>query len=177
LDSSTFVRSERPSRNSPSLTSMGFLLHLAQARLRDAVIEAIEGSGLHPGQLAVLGALADRGGMSQRRLGELIQIEKSSMVLFLDALEAGGWVLRKSDPQDRRAHVVQLTPEGARKFAGLGPRLLAAQNRFLKPLTAKEIASLSGMLKLLAGVHESDDDHQVAMVSDGTPQAFRTRSR
>jgi MarR family transcriptional regulator, lower aerobic nicotinate degradation pathway regulator len=135
---------------------MGFLLHLAQARLRDGVIEAIEGSGLHPGQLAVLGALSDRGGMSQRRLGEMTQIEKSSMVLFLDALETGGWILRKSDPQDRRAHVVELTPEGARKFAQLGPRLLAAQNRFLEPLSKQEIASLTEMLKRLARVHEID---------------------
>jgi DNA-binding MarR family transcriptional regulator len=162
---------EQPSHQSPSLTSIGFLLHVAQSRLRDAVVEAIEGSCLHPGQLAVLGALSDRGGMSQRRLGELTRIEKSSMVLFLDALEAGDWVLRKSDPQDRRANVVQLTPEGARRFAGLGPRLLAAQNRFLEPLTEKEIATLTEMLKRLARVHEIDGDNQVATASDGTPQA------
>lgn len=104
----------------------------------------------------MLGALADRGGMSQRRLGELTQIEKSSMVVYLDALEDGGWILRKSDPQDRRAHVVELTPEGARKFAQLGPRLLAAQNRFLEPLTKQEIASLTELLKRLAGVHAID---------------------
>jgi DNA-binding MarR family transcriptional regulator len=149
---------------------MGFLLHLAQSRLRDAVIEAIEGSGLHPGQLAVLGALADRGGMSQRRLGEVIQIEKSSMVLFLDSLEAGGWVLRDNDPHDRRAHVVQLTPEGAGRFAELGPRLLAAQTRFLEPLTEKEIASLTEMLKRLAGMHLDDGDNHFATVSDSTPK-------
>ena len=158
MDSSSFVRSERPSRNSPSLTSIGFLLHLAQSRLRDGVIEAIQGSGLHPGQLAVLGALSDCGGVSQRRLGQLIQIEKSSMVLFLDALEAGGWVIRESDPQDRRAHVVQLTPEGARKFAELGPRLLAAQIRFLNPLTKNETALLTEILQRLSGIDEIDTD-------------------
>ena len=100
--------------------------------------------------------------MSQRRLGELIQIEKSSMVVFLDALEAGGWVVRHGDPQDRRANVVRLTPEGARKFAELGPRLLVAQNRFLKPITEEEIAALKGMLKRLSGINETDGD---------TPQA------
>src|ERR1035437_3348616 len=97
-----------PNHRSPSLTSIGFLLHLAQSRLRDGVVEAIEGSGLHPGQLAVLGVLSDRGGMSQRRLGEIAQIEKSSMVLYLDALESAGWVRREPDPDDRRAHIVQL---------------------------------------------------------------------
>ncbi len=142
---------EQPSHRSPSLTSVGFLLHLAQARLRDAVVEAIEGSGLHPGQLAVLGVLSDRGGMSQRRLGDMTRIEKSSMVLYLDALESGGWVRRERDPNDRRAHIVQLTSKGAKDFAKLGPRLLSAQQRYLEPLSVAEVAVLAEMLKRLGG--------------------------
>lgn len=125
---------------------MGFLLLRAQSRLRDVVVRAIEGSGLHPGQLAVLGALADRGGMSQRRLGEMTQIEKSSMVLFLDALESDGWVTRRRDPEDRRAHIVELTPKGAKRFAALSPRLMKAQKQFLQPLSATEIKSLTELL-------------------------------
>ena len=146
------LRADRPSRSSPSLTSIGFLLHLAQARLRDGVAQAIAGSGLHPGQLAILGALNDRGGMSQKRLGEMTQVEKSTMVLFLDSLEAGKWVIRAPDPADRRAHIVRLTPEGAKKFAELGPRLLDAQTRFLEPLSGAEHALLAELLTRLAGV-------------------------
>jgi DNA-binding MarR family transcriptional regulator len=140
---------ERPGDRSPSLASIGFLLHLAQSRLRDAVVEAIDGSGLHPGQLAVLGVLSDRGGMSQRRLGELTRIEKSSMVLYLDGLESEGWVRREPDPEDRRAHVVQLTAKGARDFAKLGPRLYRAQQRFLEPLSVAEVAVFTEMLTRL----------------------------
>ncbi|MGH9561886.1 MAG: MarR family winged helix-turn-helix transcriptional regulator [Terracidiphilus sp.] len=145
---------KQPDPRSPSLTSIGFLLHLAQSRLRDAVVEAIEGSGLEPAQLAVLGALSDRGGMSQRQLGELTHIEKSSMVIFLDALEAGGWVRRQPNPDDRRAHVVQLTPEGAGRFAKLGPRLGLTQESFLKPLSVAEVATLTKLLTRLAGPAE-----------------------
>lgn len=140
---------KQPDPRSPSLTSIGFLLHLAQSRLRDVVVEAIEGCGLEPAQLAVLGALFDRGGMSQRQLGELTHIEKSSMVIFLDALEAGGWVRRAPDPGDRRAHIVQLTAEGAKRFAKLGPRLAIAQETFLEPLGATEVATLTRLLKRL----------------------------
>ncbi len=147
-------RKAKPEEGSPSLTSMGFLLHRAQARLRAAVIEAIEGSGLISGQLAVLGALADRGGMSQRRLCEIARIEKSSMVIFVDALEAGAWVRRQRDPQDRRAHIVQLTPEGAKRFAALGPKLWRAQQQFLQPLNAAEVATLTDLLKRLGGRFE-----------------------
>jgi DNA-binding MarR family transcriptional regulator len=125
-------------------------MHLCQTRLREGVVEAIAGSGLHPGHLAVLGALADRGGMSQRRLGEVSQIEKSSMVLFLDALEAGGWVRRTPDPADRRAHLVHLTPEGAARFAGLGLKLKAAQDAFLAPLSEEEQTQLANLLTRLA---------------------------
>jgi DNA-binding MarR family transcriptional regulator len=156
---------EQPSVNSPSLTSIGFLLHLAQSRLRDAVVEAIKGSGLHPGQLAVLGVLSDRGGMSQRRLGELTRIEKSSMVLYLDALESEGWVRRELDPEDRRAHIVRLTSKGAKNFAKLGPRLLCAQQRFLEPLSAAEVAVFTDMLTRLGGSLEIDVDN---------PQGART---
>jgi DNA-binding MarR family transcriptional regulator len=141
---------DSPMRKSPSLTSIGFLLHLAQSRLRDLVIEAIEGSGLHPGQLAVLGALSDQGGMSQRRLGELTRIEKSSMVLYLDGLESAGWVLRRRDPRDRRAHIVMLTLKGGRDFAKLGPRLLSAQRRFLQSLSAADVAVLTELLTRLS---------------------------
>jgi DNA-binding MarR family transcriptional regulator len=139
-----------PDPASPSLTSVGFLLHLALARHREGVMAAIEGSGLHPGQLAVLGALSDRGPMSQRRLGEMTLIEKSSIVLFLDALEAGGWLKRAPDPNDRRAHLVSLTPEGAARFSDLGPRLQQAQHDFIQPL-GEDVQMFVKLLMRLAG--------------------------
>lgn len=141
---------ERPSKESPSLTSAGFLLHKAQSRLREGVVAAIAGSGLHPGLLAILGALTDRGPLSQRQLGEECHIEKSSLVLFLDALESGGWLYRADDPEDRRVHLIKLTPKGKAKFAALGPRLQKVQDAFLAPLTKAEQAQLSDLLTRLA---------------------------
>lgn len=143
-------RTDRPSRQSPSLTSVGFLLHLAQHRLYEGVKQAIAGSGLHGGQLAVLGALADKGEMSQRQLGEVAHIEKSSLVLFLDDLEAGGWVKRCDNPFDRRSHLVRLTEKGAAKFRKLGPSLKKVQDRFLAPLAPAEREQLVDLLQLLA---------------------------
>ena len=121
-------------------------MHVAQRRLGAGVIAAIEGSGLHPGHLAVLGALTDRGPMSQRRLSELTLIEKSSMVLFLDALEEGGWVRRVRDPDDRRAHIVEMTKDGAERFASLGVKLKAVQNRFIARLSPSEQEQLIELL-------------------------------
>lgn len=139
-----------PSRESPSLTSTGYLLHLAISRLSEGIVVAIAGSGLHVGQLAILGALTDAGAMSQRKLAEMTKIEKSSLVLFLDALEGEGWVQRRTNPQDRRSHNVHLTPKGAAKFRTLGPKLKTAQDSFLAPLTPDEQTHLTDMLQRLA---------------------------
>lgn len=135
----------KPSK-SPSLTSIGFLIHKARARLGEGIWAALEGSGLHPGHLGVLGALTDAGPMNQRRLSELTLIDKSSMVLLLDALEQGGWVRRVRDPADRRAHIVEMTKEGAERFAALGVKLKKVQNEFLAPLDAEEQELLVDLL-------------------------------
>ncbi|MDR3526142.1 MAG: MarR family transcriptional regulator [Rhizomicrobium sp.] len=144
------AQNDKPSR-SPSLTSIGFLLHRAQSRLREGVVAAIEGSGLHPGQLAILGVLSDKGPLSQRALAEASQIEKSSLVLFLDTLERDGWLYRDDDPEDRRAHLVKLTPKGKTKFSVLGLRLQKAQDAFLAPISKAEHAQLIELLLRLGG--------------------------
>lgn len=144
------LHTDRPSREMPSLTSVGFLMHLAQNRLYTAVMQALEGSGLHAGQLAVLGALTDKGDMSQRQLGEVARIEKSSLVLFLDHLEEKGWVKRMVNPRDRRSHCVCLTAKGADKYRKLGPALQNVQDHFLAPLTTQEQAQLTNLLQRLA---------------------------
>jgi DNA-binding MarR family transcriptional regulator len=149
ISDSTSTRVERPSRESPSLTSVGFLLHVARARLGEEIRAAIEGSGLHPGHLGVLGALTDAGPMNQRRLCELTLIDKSSMVLFLDALEDGGWIRRVRDPNDRRAHIVEMTKAGAARFAALGSKLKDVQDRFLAPLEKAEREQLIDFLSRL----------------------------
>jgi len=131
-------------------------MHVAQRRLGQHVIGAIEGSGLHPGHLAVLGALTDRGPMSQRLLAELTLIEKSSMVLFLDTLEEGGWVRRVRDPEDRRAHIVEITRDGAVWFGRLGLKLKAVQDRFLAQLSPLERERLVDLLTRL-GSDEAED--------------------
>lgn len=144
-----FPRAERPSRNAPSLTSIGFLMHLAMARLRDGVAATLEGAGLHPGLLAIVGALSDCGGLSQKRLGEVTHVEKSTMVIYIDALEAQGWVVRERDPHDRRAHRVTLTPFGRDEFHRLAPRLAQNQADFLQPLSAQEHETLVDLLTRL----------------------------
>jgi DNA-binding MarR family transcriptional regulator len=99
--------------------------------------------------MGLLGALTDAGPMNQRRLSELTLIDKSSVVLFLDALEADGWVRRVRDPNDRRAHIVEMTEEGAEKFRKLGDKMKLVQDAFLEPLSPEERILIRDLLQRL----------------------------
>src|ERR1700687_1995751 len=78
------------------------LLRTAE-RVERMLERALEGIGLSPAKLAVLGGLAAAGG--RLSLGELAQHRscvKSNITKLIDRLEADGLVARMDDPTDRR---------------------------------------------------------------------------
>jgi DNA-binding MarR family transcriptional regulator len=97
-------------------TSAGLLLALlgqhAMRRLRAAHTD----QKLSPRQFHLLGLLHDRGPMTQRELGALIDVDPSILVTLLNPLEAEGYLSRERDASDRRRHVVTLTRGGARQL-------------------------------------------------------------
>lgn len=65
-------------------------------------------------QSGILHILADRDGYNQLLLGQEMNIDKASMVKFIDGLEKEELVERKVDPNDRRAKLISLTSKGKR---------------------------------------------------------------
>lgn len=126
--------------------SIGFLLQRAHQRFRDDVVAALAGSGLNPGQLAIVAALASVNDLSQRELTRLTHIEKSSMVILLNQLEADGWIERRVHPSDGRAHAVHLLDAGRARLGPIGQRLAAAEAGFLQGLSDPERRALAGLL-------------------------------
>lgn len=132
-------------------TTIGFLLQRAHTSLREKLIEALDGTGVHLGHIAILGFLAETPNLTQSELSAATGIEKSSMVLFLDYLEREGWLKRESHPTDRRAHSVCLTDTGKRRLGALGPPLRQAEKKFLSSLTEAEQTNLRNLLLALTG--------------------------
>jgi DNA-binding MarR family transcriptional regulator len=135
--------------------SAGYLLWRLSRLFNATLSAAIEGSGLHMGQVLVLATLRaqraiDRGDrLTQTQLARITGIEKSSLVLFLDALERDGWVKRLAHPKDRRAHIVALTEDGETRFEAVGLALHRQQQDNLSALDAAERAQLSALLSRL----------------------------
>jgi DNA-binding MarR family transcriptional regulator len=143
--------------------SFGYALARLSRLFHDSLAKTLDGTGLHMGQVLVLATLrAQRelhgeSTLTQTRLAEGTGIEKSSLVLFLDALERDGWVERCRHPRDRRAHIVHLTDEGARRFEHVGLGLYQQQQANLAVLSeAERVAMLDMMNRLTEHLSAAD---------------------
>jgi DNA-binding MarR family transcriptional regulator len=69
--------------------------------------------GMRMIEFIALGHLRDMGGVtSQQALGEDLYVDRNNLVLLLNELEDLDYVGRRRDPNDRRRHIVALTPTG-----------------------------------------------------------------
>jgi len=135
--------------------SIGYLLWQLSRQFNATLSGAIEGSGLHMGKVLILATLRaqrelHRGDqVTQTELTRITGIEKSSLVLFLDSLEQDGWVQRLRHPTDRRAYIVSLTADGARRFEAVGLALYRQQQDSLSALNSAEQTQLMDLLTRL----------------------------
>lgn len=93
----------------------GILIALAHQLTRKGLNKALQSLRIETRHLGVLTAIARHGGLNQRRLGELLGLDKSVVVLIVDDLERLELAERKRNPEDRRAHAVHITDEGRRR--------------------------------------------------------------
>jgi DNA-binding MarR family transcriptional regulator len=63
---------------------------------------------------AILMRIADQGPVRLSALADRLFLDLSTVSRQLVTLEAAGWVARERDPDDRRAQLVRVTPEGER---------------------------------------------------------------
>jgi DNA-binding MarR family transcriptional regulator len=100
----------------PQVESLGWLLAQASHVLHTQLTAALEDHGISPRAFGVL-KRAMTGEFTQIELAHAAGIDKTTMVVTLDGLEAAGLAERVPDPRDRRARVVKVTKAGEQKVA------------------------------------------------------------
>ncbi|MEV0664847.1 MarR family winged helix-turn-helix transcriptional regulator [Actinomadura luteofluorescens] len=97
-------------------TDLSFLLDHTSHVLRGRMTAALAEIGLTPRMHCVLvHALEDE--RTQIQLAELGDMDKTTMVVTVDALEKAGLAERRPSSRDRRARIIAVTEEGARVAA------------------------------------------------------------
>jgi MarR family transcriptional regulator, transcriptional regulator for hemolysin len=95
--------------------NLSWLLSQASHALTTEMTAALEGIGLLPRGHCVL-ATALTGERTQTELAHLVGLDKTTMVVTMDELEAAGLAERRPAPADRRARVIAVTPAGRKKL-------------------------------------------------------------
>jgi DNA-binding MarR family transcriptional regulator len=131
------------------VSSAGLLLAMlgrqAMRQLRAVHIE----HGLSPRQFQLLGLLHDRGAMTQRELGSVMDVDPSILVTLLNPLETRGYVSRQRDPSDRRRHIVNLSSDGAEHLTQAARAQSEAEDAFFAGLDGDQRDQLRALLLML----------------------------
>lgn len=98
------------------VANLGWLLSQASYVLTTQLTAALEELGMSPRSYCVL-ATARSGEFTQIELAHAVGLDKTTMVVTIDELEAAGLAERRPSSEDRRAHVIAVTPAGKRKIA------------------------------------------------------------
>lgn len=136
------------------LESSTFLLKRLGFAAKERAMAAYEETGLAPYHHAVLAVLDEGSRETQGSIADVLGYDRGQLVGFLDELEERKLVERHRDPNDRRRHLVQLTPEGKRMLTKLRVLARRLENEFLAGLDDEERSTLYGLLLRLAERHE-----------------------
>jgi MarR family transcriptional regulator for hemolysin len=108
-------------RNAPSV-DLSMLLNQAGYALTSRLSAALEEVGISVRVYCVL-AKAAEGDYTQSQLAELAWMDKTTMVVTLDEMEARGLAERRHAPGDRRVRVIAITAKG-RQLLGRADRIV-----------------------------------------------------
>ena len=128
---------------------LGFLMsHLADV-LRERTVKALVDFGLTPREYGILWRLDVHGPLSQRELGDLHQIDRTTVVAIVDRLESMGLVLRQPDTADRRRYSLALTDHGRARLAESSVVVHRVETEFLAAIGRAEQRQLRETLKTI----------------------------
>ena len=136
----TAIETSRDAGDEALSANLSWLLAQASHAMVTELTRAFEDEGVTPRGHCVLSA-AQSGEHTQKELADLVGLDKTTMVVTVDALEQAGLAERRPAPQDRRARIIGVTGRG-RRMITKGEEIVAAiQEDVLAALPAAERAA------------------------------------
>src|ERR1700761_1244692 len=123
------------------------LNHLGRL-IRMASEQELAPLGLRPRHLVALTVMRENGGVSgQQELATELGVDRTNLVGLLNELEAEGLILRRRAAEDRRRHIVELTPAGEERLAAAEAAIGAAEDEVLGALSERQREQLFELLQ------------------------------
>ena len=103
-------------------------------------------SGLRPADLDILDIVVHDGPISPTRLARRTGVHPATMTGVLARLERQGWVVRRKDPVDGRAAVIEPVPERTDRIGELYADADASMHRILAQRTPAQLEVIDAFL-------------------------------
>jgi len=129
--------------NAQTAGSIVLLTRLAKIVYRRSTEQLL---GMRLRHYITLSYLRDQAGVPQQQMCEMLSIDANNLVLLLNSLEQAGHVRRSRDPDDRRRHLVELTPAGRRALERAERAQETIEDELLAPLSREERTTLHALL-------------------------------
>lgn len=135
--------------DAPADTYISVLFECARLLIRRFDSRLAE-QGFTRQQWLVLNSIERREGLRQGALTELTDLGAAAIGKLVDALQSAGWIERRVDPEDRRAHQLFLTRRGRHMLASARERfetLHASLEHGLEPARYRSLVSRLGWIR------------------------------
>jgi len=156
----------------PPPVDLSFLLNQASYALAAQLGAALDEVGVTVREYCVLWK-ADDAERSQSEIAELAGLDKTTMVVTLDALEHRGYAERRVSSTDRRARVVAVTPEGRRVLHRAFAVARGVIDEVLLPLTEEQRTALVEALEVLTAGSLATPSHTAPQRRRRVPSAAK----
>lgn len=136
---------------------VGYRLRRASAVFATDFASALDGTGIRQIPLGIMAVVSDNPGINQGTVGRLLGIKRANMVPLINELIESGLILRETDPADRRAFTLALSPAGSAMLADCIHQIDAHEDRLLAGFTKVERALLLDLLERIEKLGATTD--------------------
>jgi len=131
---------------------LNFVLTKAQRNVHQLFKAELSPLGVTPGQYGVLRCLWDENAQTAKRLADRLVLDGSTITGILDRMEQKGLIEKQTDPKDRRAMQVMLTPKGKKLQKPVSEAIETANRRALLRLNQTEAEFLKNVLEEIGSI-------------------------
>jgi MarR family transcriptional regulator, lower aerobic nicotinate degradation pathway regulator len=136
------------------LDNSAFLLARLGTFVKERGQDEFRANGCQLFDYGVLALLGESTRETQATIADALKLDRGQLVGILDRLENDGLVQRHRDPNDRRRHLVSLTPAGDRQLLKLRAIVQRIESELLLPLDDATQQALHTALTQLAAYHD-----------------------
>jgi DNA-binding MarR family transcriptional regulator len=126
---------------------IGYAIRRAQLAAYEVFDRVVGGTTFTAQRFSSLVIIEQNPGLTQTRLGEILGIARSGVMLLVDFHESEGFVARVPSTTDRRAYGLRITPAGRRRLAEVKRLVREADREATAALTAAERRQLIALLE------------------------------